>query len=61
MLNFIKEQLLLLSIILNQVITACLFLYLYDTVQNIEFKKVKSNFQMQLTNDLQNLQKKQNC
>ena len=55
MLNFIKEQLLLLSIFLNQVITACLFLYLYDTVQNIEFKKVKSNFQMQLTNDQQNL------
>ena len=28
---------------------------LYDMVQNIEFKKVKFNFQMQLSNDVKNI------
>ena len=30
---------------------------LHDMVQNIEFKKVKSNFQMQLSNDVRNIKK----
>ena len=30
---------------------------LYDMVQNIEFKKVKSNFQMQVSNDVKNIKK----
>ena len=30
---------------------------LYDMVQNIEFKKVKSNFQMQPSNDVKNIKK----
>ena len=30
---------------------------LYDMVQNIEFAKVKSNFQMQLSNDVKNIKK----
>ena len=30
---------------------------LYDMVQNIDFKNVKSNFQMQLSNDVKNIKK----
>ena len=30
---------------------------LYGTVQNIEFKKVKSNFKMQISNDVKNIRK----